>query len=77
MAVTTPIPQAARRLPAVHPDVTKTLTIVALCKPVLRFTIFDLYKYVTECFQFEDFLFLARVTRKRGREDVWQSSVLN
>jgi hypothetical protein len=30
LAVTTPVPQAARRLPPVHPDMTKTLTIVAL-----------------------------------------------
>jgi hypothetical protein len=35
MAVNTLAPQAARRLPAVHPDMAKALTIVALCQPVL------------------------------------------
>jgi hypothetical protein len=35
VAVTTPTPQAARRLPAVHPDMTKTVAIVALGQPLL------------------------------------------
>jgi hypothetical protein len=48
MAMATLTPQAARSLPAVHPDVAKTLTIVALCKPFLESINFDLYNYVTE-----------------------------
>jgi hypothetical protein len=43
--------QGARRLPAVHTDV----VTVTLCKPVLGYVSFDLYNYVTECCQFEDF----------------------
>jgi hypothetical protein len=53
-AMSTPKPQAARRLLAVHPDVARTLTIVALCKPVLESIPFDLYNYITECCQFEN-----------------------
>jgi hypothetical protein len=34
VAVTTPARQAARRLPAVHPDMTKALAIVALGQPL-------------------------------------------
>jgi hypothetical protein len=44
-----PYTQAARRLPALHTDVARMLTIVALCKPILEFIIFDLYNYVMEC----------------------------
>jgi hypothetical protein len=42
MVVFTPTPQAARRHPAVRPDVAKTLTIVAQCKFVLGYISFDL-----------------------------------
>jgi hypothetical protein len=55
VVMTSPIPQAARRLPAVHPDMTKMLTIIALYKPILGSISFDLYNYVTEYCQFEDF----------------------
>jgi hypothetical protein len=55
VAMNTPTPQAAKRLPAVHPDVAKTLTTVALYKPFSGSISFDLYNYVTECCQFEDF----------------------
>jgi hypothetical protein len=37
VAVTTPAPQAARRLPAVLPDMTKALAIVALGHPYITF----------------------------------------
>jgi hypothetical protein len=50
MAMSTPTPQAARRLPALHPDVAQTLTIVAMCKLVLGSLSFDLYNYVAELF---------------------------
>jgi hypothetical protein len=49
MAMSTPTPQA------VLPVVTKTLAIAALLMPVLGSISFDLYNYVTECCQFEDF----------------------
>jgi hypothetical protein len=39
----------------VHPDVAKTLAIVAVRKPVLRSIRFDLYNTFTECCKFEDF----------------------
>jgi hypothetical protein len=55
MAMTTLTPQAARRLPAVHPDVAITLTVVTLCKPVLGSVSFDLCDCITKCCQFEDF----------------------
>jgi hypothetical protein len=53
MAMSTIPPQAARRLLSVHPDVAKTLTMVALFKLVLGSISLDLY--VTKCCQFEDF----------------------
>jgi hypothetical protein len=46
---------AARRLPAVHPDTARALTIEELCRPVLGYISFDFYKYVTDRFQFEKF----------------------
>jgi hypothetical protein len=55
MAVPTPTPKAARTLPAVYPNVTRTLIIVALYKPVLGSVSFDLYNYAIEYCQFEDF----------------------
>jgi hypothetical protein len=50
-----PPPQLASRLSAVHPHMAKTLTIVALCKPVLGSVSLDSYKNVTDCCQFENF----------------------
>jgi hypothetical protein len=50
-----PYTQAARRLPAVHPDVAKMPTVVALYKAFLGFISFDLYNYVMECCEVEDF----------------------
>jgi hypothetical protein len=47
MAITTPIPQAARRLPTAHPVMAKMLTITALYKLILGSIIIDLYNYVT------------------------------
>jgi hypothetical protein len=55
MAMSTPTPQAASRLPAIHQDVAKTLIIVSLCKPVLVALSFDYYNYVQKCCEFEDF----------------------
>jgi hypothetical protein len=46
MAMSTPTSQAAKRLPAVHPDAAKTLTTIALCKPVLGSLSFNLYDCV-------------------------------
>jgi hypothetical protein len=71
MAMFTPTLQAAKRLPAAHPDMAKTLIIVALCKPVLGSISVDLYDCVTECCQFDDFwsfIFLAGIIRNRGRD---------
>jgi hypothetical protein len=53
--MTTSTPQAARRLPAVHPDVAKMLTALVLFKPVLGSINVVLYNYVIECCEFEDF----------------------
>jgi hypothetical protein len=55
MAMTTGIPQAVKRLPAMQPDVTKMKTVVALCQAVLGSISFNLYNYVIECGQIENF----------------------
>jgi hypothetical protein len=44
--MTTPIPWAERRLPALYSDVAETLKIVALRKPVLGSMNFDFYSGV-------------------------------
>jgi hypothetical protein len=54
-AISTLTTQARRTLPAVHPDVAKTLITADLCKPVLGSVSFVLYNYITDCCQFEDF----------------------
>jgi hypothetical protein len=56
VAMTTPTPQAAKRLPAVRLDVAKTLTTVEFCQPVLGTINLDLYNYVAKRCQFEAFL---------------------
>jgi hypothetical protein len=43
VAMTTHTPQEARKLLAVHSDIAKTLTVVALCKPIFGYISFDLY----------------------------------
>jgi hypothetical protein len=54
-----PTLQTATRLPSVDPDVAKTPTIVALCKPTLGSVNFELYNHVTEYCQFEGFWSLS------------------
>jgi hypothetical protein len=41
MTMTTPTSQAARKLPIVHPDVAKTLTIIALLSVSFHFCGFE------------------------------------
>jgi hypothetical protein len=69
----------------VHPDMTKTLTIVAVCQPVLGCTNLDLCTILQSDVNLKiscGFGLLAGVARKRAREmgvillpecDVWQS----
>jgi hypothetical protein len=56
MALTTPAPQAARRLPAVDPNVAKALAVVAL--GLTTFTLISLHidNYIAKIAEFEDFL---------------------
>jgi hypothetical protein len=72
MAMATPILLTARRLPAVGPDVAKTLTTVALCRPVLGSISFDFVIMLLSAVNLKlsgAFRFLARVTRRREREE--------
>jgi hypothetical protein len=55
MAVTTPAPQAAGRLPGVDSDVGKALALVALGQTTFRPISFYLDNYVAEVLEFEDF----------------------
>jgi hypothetical protein len=56
VAVTTPAPQAACRLPAVHPDVVKTLIIVALDQTIFRLISLYFDNHVAEVGEFENVL---------------------
>jgi hypothetical protein len=73
VAVSSPTSQAARRLPTMHPDVSKMLIIAASCKPVLGTIKLGLYIVLHSYIVIKlkicgAFLFLARVSRKKGRE---------
>jgi hypothetical protein len=45
-----------RILPVLHPDMTTTLKMLALCQPILGFKNLDRCKYIPEKYQFDDFL---------------------
>jgi hypothetical protein len=71
MAMTTPTSQAVRRMPAAHPDVAKMLTVVALCKPFLESITSTFISRLQNGVNLKfsgAFQFLARITRKSGRE---------
>jgi hypothetical protein len=56
VAVTTSAPQASSRLPAVDPNVSKALAIVALSQTTFGLVTLYLNNYVADIFYFEYFL---------------------